>query len=606
MTKQGSTKKRIVELLSKGRMTPGEISSRLDLSPSTVSQHLKELTDSGSIKEIENPHFRKSKYYEINKDFNTGISNKTSGFMVSRNMDQKKAIIYTVSALVVIALAYVVLSATSAAASIYSNIPVSITDPPTVPNGTTALYINYSSVSLHLANQDNASGWVQSNSSGNLNLLSLVNLSQIVAGVKLQDNSTINMARFSVRSAQITINGTTYNVSVPNGQITAHMVGQGKVNSTAGVIIDLSPTVAAAYVDNSTVFILIPAARAFVVGNNKAHLNASANATFKLGERRNLTNAEISEMRSSANISLSNQSLIQEPNGNVSFSVSIKNNGNASAEINHVLILGREEFSIVINSNCTAVLNESAKDGCRFIEDQGMNSAHSVPEGRPPELGSETLWHFEPYDAGSLSVNVSISGASHSSGTNVSSHAESNSFLNSGEAGAVTIENVSTIINGSEVHISGSANANAESNPFAGMWHYDNLKVIVANSSRLKAGFDNGSIAINADRVFNIINPVAIHGMAAFSLNEHFNDRSINFIVNPNASLSLRYVFKGNEIEEPSNIGFTLAAGKSVTLMYTGSISPSENIRMSLVNGSSYRVFVIGSGVHMVSNVIAK
>ena len=66
MSKTGKTKNKILELLNEKSETLTTICKKLDLSPSTVSQHLKEMEDSGSIKPIDNSS-RKWKYYEINR-----------------------------------------------------------------------------------------------------------------------------------------------------------------------------------------------------------------------------------------------------------------------------------------------------------------------------------------------------------------------------------------------------------------------------------------------------------------------------------------------------------------------------------------------------------
>ena len=73
------------------------------------------------------------------------------------------------------------------------SVPVSLTDPPEVPSGTSALVVTYSSVGVHLLGAGNDSGWIYSNTSGTLNLMSLVNVSQAIATVTIPANATINV-----------------------------------------------------------------------------------------------------------------------------------------------------------------------------------------------------------------------------------------------------------------------------------------------------------------------------------------------------------------------------------------------------------------------------
>ena len=68
MGKTGDTKKRIYEMLGQRNKTLTDISNELGLAPSTVSQHLQEMLDSGAIRLVEDRP-RKWKYYEINRNY---------------------------------------------------------------------------------------------------------------------------------------------------------------------------------------------------------------------------------------------------------------------------------------------------------------------------------------------------------------------------------------------------------------------------------------------------------------------------------------------------------------------------------------------------------
>ncbi len=75
MGKFGETKSKIVDLLNQRNMTLSEISERLNLAPSTVSQHLQELEQSGKIKKSDEQHSRKWQYYELDRrDSERGLS----------------------------------------------------------------------------------------------------------------------------------------------------------------------------------------------------------------------------------------------------------------------------------------------------------------------------------------------------------------------------------------------------------------------------------------------------------------------------------------------------------------------------------------------------
>lgn len=64
MSRFFKTKKEILRLLSIKAKTLMDISKELELSPSTVCEHLKDLKASGTI-EVADSHSRKWKYYRI-------------------------------------------------------------------------------------------------------------------------------------------------------------------------------------------------------------------------------------------------------------------------------------------------------------------------------------------------------------------------------------------------------------------------------------------------------------------------------------------------------------------------------------------------------------
>ena len=81
MSRAGDTKKQIIDILQEKNGTLTDISEKLDLAPSTVSQHLKELVESGKIRQADDRP-RKWKYYEINRG--PAASPYDSGFQVKR------------------------------------------------------------------------------------------------------------------------------------------------------------------------------------------------------------------------------------------------------------------------------------------------------------------------------------------------------------------------------------------------------------------------------------------------------------------------------------------------------------------------------------------
>jgi len=75
---------------------------------------------------------------------------------------------------------------------------VMLTDPPTVPAGTTILNLTYSDISLHVIYEDNTTSWVKLGVSGTVNLFSLVNMSQTLASTTLPIGSTVDKVQFTI------------------------------------------------------------------------------------------------------------------------------------------------------------------------------------------------------------------------------------------------------------------------------------------------------------------------------------------------------------------------------------------------------------------------
>lgn len=213
--------------------------------------------------------------------------------------------------------------------------PVMMTDPPHLPAGTQAMVMAYSSVMVHSSGTA-GSGWVNATGHGSVNLLAVVNSSQVIGFANVTANSTINLARFTVTSATITINGTTYNVSLPTNNVTVAVTGGTKINQSTGVLIDFAPTVTAVYNQNTTGFVMAPAARATVVANASASVNANIGVTVGLSARSR------TELEASApNITISSASV--SVSGNVTtVSLTVVDNSNSSVVLNSVLVNGQE------------------------------------------------------------------------------------------------------------------------------------------------------------------------------------------------------------------------------------------------------------------------
>jgi len=141
---------------------------------------------------------------------------------------------------------------------------ISMIDPPNVPANVVAVYVNYSSIQVHVSNAGNQSGWYNVTSSGTINLMKIVSNSKVLASATLP-NGTYNIVRFNVTSAVVTVNSTSgvltnHTANVPSGMVQATITGGVNVqaNTTSALLIDISPRVTGA---NGS-YILVPSATA--------------------------------------------------------------------------------------------------------------------------------------------------------------------------------------------------------------------------------------------------------------------------------------------------------------------------------------------------------
>jgi DNA-binding transcriptional ArsR family regulator len=217
VSKTGDTKKRIVEILQQKSETLTEISSRLNLAPSTVSQHLQELLNAGTIRLVDDRP-RKWKYYELN----TGSQTRGYSFSLKR-------VAYPVAIIVLAVILAGVFFVSRGTANTNAQ-QVYLAPGTTVPAGSTVLSVsdapplyNVSSLNITI---DNAS--IHSETTGkwykiplqisNFNLIELKNISSILAGVKLKNGTYDNLV-FYISNVTAVVNGTKQNVILPTGKL---------------------------------------------------------------------------------------------------------------------------------------------------------------------------------------------------------------------------------------------------------------------------------------------------------------------------------------------------------------------------------------------------
>ncbi len=207
---------------------------------------------------------------------------------------------------------------------------VMLTDPPTVPAGTTILDLTYSNVSLHVTYPNGTALWLPVNASGTVNLFSLVNMSQTIASTTIPTGSAVDKIQFTIADVDAVVHGVMYNVTALSNTLVVS-IKNSKVNQTlSGVLIDFNPTLVQIQATdaNGTLvyyYVLVPSATATIIGDlSKEQIKVGT--IVELGENNRVKLVHVVE-EFSKNVTIVSASL--SVNGNVTaLSVTIKNEGN--------------------------------------------------------------------------------------------------------------------------------------------------------------------------------------------------------------------------------------------------------------------------------------
>ena len=257
MSKTWHMKKRVLKILSKRPRTPGEISKLLGLSPSTVSVHIAELERIGAIERVENGYAKRWKYYRIKPGFNIEKAIRVKEV----NMIPLMLMGIAIAAFIGVGAFIGLIPHGGQATTILT---IQLTDPPNVPNGTQALLVSYSSLQVRMRDSP---GWITDNTTGIVNLMSLTNVSEVVGKLKVPMNASVGTIRFNITSARILVNGMTYNVDVPNHQLSANVIGVGAAGNMS-VLMDMRTKIASTA--NAT-YMLVTSLKAVAVNNIDAN-----------------------------------------------------------------------------------------------------------------------------------------------------------------------------------------------------------------------------------------------------------------------------------------------------------------------------------------------
>lgn len=453
-------------------------------------------------------------------------------------------------------------------------VAVKLTDPPQVPVGTSALVVSYSSVSVHMSGTA-GSGWISSSASGSVNLMALVNVSQVVGLVKVPTGSNVNIIRFNVSSAKITINGTTYNVTVPNNQLQANLQQSATVNGTTTVLVDLVPTIVTIYTNSSMVFILIPSLRAVASGSAPA----DANASISVGERENVNSTEHAYLqRTRPNVTITGATLSRSAGNVTNFALTVKDNSNSSVNLLHVGFVGNVSAA-VSQAGITADINYTINRTISILEKVCGSTSNCL--------------------TASAGASGSAGGSAGGTGINVTKAIEACAAVgipavNTRQCGAYCIADP-TACGITQAQVNALANVNqTEINNILALTTRFNVSITAFT-------YANGSInyasltSVLRQKVLLTLQKEAVN----FTRMQRQHSGVILFTIGTDGALTPVSTTQGG-------MNYTLQSGQSATFSYTGQIDFADNrMLVSPVPGQQYRVGVQGAQSIYFTNITA-
>ena len=420
-----------------------------------------------------------------------------------------------------------------------STFAVQLTDPPSVPNGTQSLIVNYSDLSIHESGSANNTGFIALNSSGSLNLLNLTNFTQTLGVIKLSSNMSFDMVSFNITHASIKINNTTYNVSIPNNKLIVRL--KGSLNSTSPyAVIDFTPSILQIYAANQTIFVLVPSLRGIVI---KPPENVSA----RVGEKTRISSPLKSKLEAiRPNISITN-ALLEMNGNNTSVSVTVKDNSNASVTLKHIML-----FGIMTNS---APLIRSAQ-----ISDQQP----TLVDG---QITSEGLTNKSVISPTSKVANSILSNVSKSVNTILAN--TTFTFNNS----MMSKFNDTFNLNSNEIN-----NFRLSSETAGELGRMIDNKDILSNKINISVIKDMHNLNISNSMVKRMLKEANNFSFAYHNV--------LNFLIQENGSLTLP--FSEAEVEGPN--GYTLKPGSNATFTFNAPITLGRSFSKSLPQPTNPRI----------------
>lgn len=275
---------------------------------------------------------------------------------------RKQAMKYTVAAIAIAAI--IIVSSTiylngslkTVGAPGSSKLVIRLTDPPTVPSGTTSLNLTYSSIALLVGEPAGGGQFTTktvtvtpSGGSATLNLLRLQNVSQTIALASLPNGTVIYSFAFAVTGISIDVNGTKSPVTLATGStLTVTLAEPSAIEGPTVALLRLDPVI----VNTPSGYQMIPSA----VGIIRAENQDEQGQDEVIGSQHELSTDDKNHLEQARGNLTATLTALSVTGNSTTITVEVKNAGNSSVVLNAIGVHGN--FTAVGHA-CSAVSTES-------------------------------------------------------------------------------------------------------------------------------------------------------------------------------------------------------------------------------------------------------
>jgi hypothetical protein len=267
---------------------------------------------------------------------------------------------------------------------------VLLTDPPSVPDGVSAVFITYSNLAVH-TNSFGDSGWVTIAGAGTIDTLKLVNLSQTISSATIP-SLTYNLVAFDISSVKVDFMGKNYSATINSGRLVIPIVGGVEVNSahSAAALVDIQPTVLNVGDQSDPKFAVTAGAKALQVPDSEE--TPSMN---QVGDRSSMEGRSwLQSFRASHSDTLAGSGLTLTSK---SLSFSVTNPGSESLTIRLVVVTPAspgERVAAALGSIANSFVFAVGSDGSLTLQNGASGHAETLLEGSGYSLAEGATHQF--------------------------------------------------------------------------------------------------------------------------------------------------------------------------------------------------------------------